>query len=926
MTVEKAVAYDLLSSCRAGKGMLTLVSGPVGCGKSEFLRQLRELAVDEGMCVLHATGSQSDWSPPLGAVRQLFDGPDLPEGLAARAAVLIDGALDLARCGVELDPADSPPVELRQGLTSELIELSSAGRRPVVVTVDDANLADPASLWFLLHLGRRVRQAAITIVLTETAGQRPLNPLLRAELLSQPHARQLRIGALGPAAVAALLSHRLAAPVSAELANEYHQLSGGNPVLVNALVDDHLRAVRRGPELVVGDAYAQAVLTCMHRGGVPLVRLARAVAVLNEPAGSAVVAEIIDLDIWSTVFATWAAETAGLLHDGHFRHQRARMAVLNGMMPEEQLRLRERAAEALHTSGAPATAVARQVLSAVQLGGAHQYQPRWLVPVLVEAAERGLQQDDTRFALDCLRLAEKVCVDEDERLTILYLALRGHMRLDPSNGQPCVAELSEAVRRGRLTGRRSLLPIFSLLWYGRTSEALDLLSYVARVTVGNSDTALAVFSTAAQVCYVYPDAVAKLRAELEPVKSTSATFAAREACLRAAAVVDAMSSGYTDRALADAERILSQSKLDDATFGPIWSALETLMLAEQLERAAHWCDALLRTAEACRAPTWQALFSARHAMIRFWQGDLRRAEEDGHRSLSLLSVKDWGGIIGLPLAVLVLANTASGRYDLAARYLRVSAPDAMAHTQVGMVYLRARGRYHLARGDLSAAMNDFEVCRERALSWRRDLPGLIPWRSDMAEALVAMGQPARARELLQEQMTMLGRYSTRTRGVTLRVLASASRGEDRPTILTEAVEALQACGDRQELARALADLGSVQHALGEYSQARLTMRRSHHISFAYGHGGHGHDDVAGKQTLTLVRGLGEQVGAIALSEAECRVAALAARGETNRQIARKCSITISTVEQHLTRVYRKLGVHGRYDLAGAFEQMMREPA
>jgi DNA-binding CsgD family transcriptional regulator len=44
------------------------------------------------------------------------------------------------------------------------------------------------------------------------------------------------------------------------------------------------------------------------------------------------------------------------------------------------------------------------------------------------------------------------------------------------------------------------------------------------------------------------------------------------------------------------------------------------------------------------------------------------------------------------------------------------------------------------------------------------------------------------------------------------------------------------------------------------------------------------------------------------------VAALAADGYTNRQIARRLNVTVSTVEQHLTRVYRKLRISRRTDL------------
>lgn len=56
----------------------------------------------------------------------------------------------------------------------------------------------------------------------------------------------------------------------------------------------------------------------------------------------------------------------------------------------------------------------------------------------------------------------------------------------------------------------------------------------------------------------------------------------------------------------------------------------------------------------------------------------------------------------------------------------------------------------------------------------------------------------------------------------------------------------------------------------------------------------------------------EQTGS--LTRAEQRVATLAARGYTNREIARRLYITVSTVEQHLTKVYRKLNVRRRREL------------
>lgn len=56
----------------------------------------------------------------------------------------------------------------------------------------------------------------------------------------------------------------------------------------------------------------------------------------------------------------------------------------------------------------------------------------------------------------------------------------------------------------------------------------------------------------------------------------------------------------------------------------------------------------------------------------------------------------------------------------------------------------------------------------------------------------------------------------------------------------------------------------------------------------------------------------------ALSVAERRVADLAAAGHRNREISVKLHITVSTVEQHLTRIYRKLRIPNRAALRALF--------
>jgi DNA-binding CsgD family transcriptional regulator len=56
-----------------------------------------------------------------------------------------------------------------------------------------------------------------------------------------------------------------------------------------------------------------------------------------------------------------------------------------------------------------------------------------------------------------------------------------------------------------------------------------------------------------------------------------------------------------------------------------------------------------------------------------------------------------------------------------------------------------------------------------------------------------------------------------------------------------------------------------------------------------------------------------------LTAAEAKVAQLASARRSNREIAAELFITVATVEAHLTRVYRKLGVRSRSGLAVALE-------
>ena len=62
-----------------------------------------------------------------------------------------------------------------------------------------------------------------------------------------------------------------------------------------------------------------------------------------------------------------------------------------------------------------------------------------------------------------------------------------------------------------------------------------------------------------------------------------------------------------------------------------------------------------------------------------------------------------------------------------------------------------------------------------------------------------------------------------------------------------------------------------------------------------------------------------------MSETELKIARLAADGLTNRAIAAEVFVSRKTVEANLGRVYRKLGIRSRAQLARALEARERQP-
>ena len=207
----------------------------------------------------------------------------------------------------------------------------------------------------------------------------------------------------------------------------------------------------------------------------------------------------------------------------------------------------------------------------------------------------------------------------------------------------------------------------------------------------------------------------------------------------------------------------------------------------------------------------------------------------------------------------------------------------------------------------------------RAVQMSRDAdygePNVLRFHADAAETVVAIGELDEAEALLgwlDERGHSLGRVwalATAARG---RAQLAAARGD-----LDGAAEAVnEALGHHErlqqpfELARTLLVQGSLQRRRRERRLAGDTLRRAIEIFDRLGT-----PLWAEKATVELARIGGRAASHNELTPSEQRIAALVASGKTNKEVASELFVTVHTVEAALTRIYAKLHVRSRTELA-----------
>jgi len=903
----------LFQECQEGKGGVSLISGPVASGKTELLKVFVEKAVAAGATVLEAVGSARERDLPFGVLDQLCSALPVPTDRQRLGQLLSDSASRLPESG------DDSPGYLRNRANQEL--WATVGRlaeqAPVVIAVDDLQFADLTSLQSLLYICGQLRSARVLIMVTQL--DCPLNSdqqraVLATELLRQPQFGLLRVEPLSEDGVREMLTRQFGAAVDSDTAGTWHRMSGGSPFLLKALIAD-CRMAGGGTEPVPGPEFAKTTLACLHRSGRRFLAAARGLAVLAESESFCLLPQLLDEEEDSTRKIVAVMNASGVLDSHRFRNPAARRAVLTELPIAERTELHRRAACLLHDGGAEPRRIAVHLVAARYAG------ELWARDVLMGAAQGALRRDDVGFAVQCLRLAETACQTDEERIAVAILRVQTEFRVNPANALRHLEVFIDALREDRVRLDQMVAMLRPLLWRGRQNEAALIIERLERAA-GNLDdqSSAELYVICEWLSSTQPRLLAgarQLRARfLDGVRVIGVANPMAQAAVMLSGVLN---DGPDENTVPTAEGLLRTTSLDDSTVCSIHSALLALVYSDRLDLAEQWCDSWVREAVARRAPTWQALFTSARAEIAIRQGDLRAGRHYGWSALNLIPRSSWGVTIGSVMASLVITATSTGEADNVDLW-PAETPDGLFDTRSGVYYVYARGRRQLAANRLHAALEDLLTCGRWMCERSIDLPSFVPWRADTVHVLVRLGRKEQARTLAAEQLTRPAVQQPRVRGISLRAVAATEDDpRQREVTLRQAIDALEECGDRVELAYAIADLSKTYDKLGDPRRARAALRRAILL--------------AEEQSLEpLLRRLVSPAVPVAmvpqarqsewpgrdsqvLSAAERRVVMLAATGHTNREIADTLYITVSTVEQHLTRSYRKLGVSGRADLA-----------
>ncbi len=924
---ELAALETGISSARAGVGRLIVVEGPAGIGKSSVLAEGRSRASSAGLRVLQARGSELEAAFSYGVVRQLLE-PVIAHASAGDRAQWFEGAAAHSERLFAGDPGASTPAANEDAAFALLhglywLTANLAVSQPLVVAIDDLQWADAPSLRWLSYLGRRLEGLPICVLATVRHVDEE-QPLL-AELLADPATIAVRPSALTAPAVADLVRAGLSAEADEAFCLACHRTTGGNPLLLHELLRT-LAAEDVAPvatsvdqvERLAPDAVGRSVRLRLSRLAPEAVSVARAVAILGDGADRGHVAALSGVERRATAPAAAALSRVDLLRQDpplRFIHPVVRNAVYESIPAHEREQEHARGADVLATAGAPPAQVAAQLLFAPPESVEEA------VTVLREAARRSATEGGLESAATYLQRALEEPLDDEERGELLVELAAAEFAL----GKPIVVErLREAVSILRDPSRRGIASLelarAQFFWSSDQRDALNTLEIALAAPGLDEDLRAHLEAELIANAIRIPASHSDARRRLETIDVDAADGPGARLILGLQAFHESTLGMNLERCVERAEQALSELLTEERSWS-YWSAVYALMFADRFTEALRPVDSVIADASKRGAAFNFSGALMMRAMLEIGSGSLVEAESDARTAIDALPHRDamfmpsaYGWLMHVLVERGALDDAAAA---LAAMEMDVGViPERFLYAPV----LRSRAMLSAARGDRQAALADFLAVGRifDALSLVNPAVSYPAWRSAAALEHHALGAETEALELAWAEVHLAQQWAApRSLGRALRILGLIEGGSDGINRIREAIAVLEASAARLEHAYALADLGAALRRANQRAEAREHLHHAVELAQRCGAGllaERAHEELiaTGARPRRLVR-----TGVDALTPSERRIAAMAAEGMTNREIAQALFVTLRTVEMHLSNVFRKLDISSRTQLPPA---------
>jgi DNA-binding CsgD family transcriptional regulator len=462
-----------------------------------------------------------------------------------------------------------------------------------------------------------------------------------------------------------------------------------------------------------------------------------------------------------------------------------------------------------------------------------------------------------------------------------------------------------------------------LFWSGALGdEAVELLERaIAELPADESDLRQRLEACLLTIALEEPRVYPRMLPRLERLRARPPdTSLGGRMLLAALAYHDARAGAPLAPCVARAESALAGGPLYGQEAGMGWChAGFVLVYSDRLDTACTVYDRVLADARAHGSVFAFALASLLRGTAAYLRGSLADAEADLRLSIDVCESHGFAGGLPTPFAFLADTLMERGELHLAAEVLdRVGAGDEAPKTVHSLCFHSSRGRLRIRQGRTREGLAELLELGRRyeALGGRN--PAMHAWRSEAALGLLELGERAEARRLAAEEVELARRWGAgRALGRALRADGLVEGGARGLALLCEAVEVLRDSPALLERARALTDLGAALRRANRRAEAREPLKRGLELADRCGAtplAERAHAELLATGARPRRRVLS---GLEALTPSERRVAAMAAEGITNRDIAQALFVTPRTIEVHLSSAYRKLGIGSRSQLPRA---------